>query len=44
MAQFYKSAIVNNASFEVYIGLLSDELDVECPIIEFVPSDIIKIY
>lgn len=44
MAEFYKSAVMNNASFEVYIGLLSDELDVECPIIEFVPSDIIKIY
>ena len=32
MAQFTKSAIINNASFEVYVGLLNvEELDVECP-------------
>lgn len=44
MAEFYKSAVMNNASFEVYVGLLSDELDLKCPLIEFVPSDIIKVY
>lgn len=45
MAQFTKSAIINNASFEVYVGLLNvEELDVECPVVEFLPSDIIKIY
>lgn len=45
MAQFNKAAIINNASFEVYVGLLNvEELDVECPVIEFLPSDIIKIY
>jgi hypothetical protein len=37
---------MNNASFEVYIGLYNDldALDVECPIIEFVPKQIIHIY
>lgn len=44
MAEFNKSPILNNASFEVYVGLLNEELDVKCPIIEFLPSDIIKIY
>lgn len=45
MAQFTKSAIINNASFEVYVGLLNvEQLDVECPVIEFLPSDIIKVY
>ena len=44
MAQFNKAPIMNNAPFEVYVGLLNEELDVECPIIEFLPSDIIKIY
>ena len=33
MVHFNKAPIMNNASFEVYIGLLNDDLDVECPII-----------
>ena len=44
MSEFYKVAVMNNACFEVYIGLLSSELDLECPLVEFIPSDIIKIY
>ena len=44
MAEFYKSAIMNNSSFEVYIGMFEDleKIDSECPIIEFKPNDIIK--
>lgn len=44
MSEFYKSAIMNNSSFEVYVGLLNEELDVICPVIEFISSDIIKVY
>ena len=32
MVNFNKAPIMNNASFEVYVGLLNvEELDVECP-------------
>jgi len=44
MAEFYKSAVMNNAPFEVYVGLLNSELDVECSLIEFRVKDIIKFY
>lgn len=44
MSEFYNAAIMNNASFEVYVGLISSELDSKCPIVEFIPSNIIKIY
>lgn len=44
MSEFYNAAITNNASFEVYVGLISSELDSKCPIVEFIPSNIIKIY
>ena len=44
MATYSKAAIMNNAPFEVYVGLLNPELDVECPLIEFKVIDIIKLY
>lgn len=46
MALYSKSAIINNAPFEVYIGLFEDleSLDVDSPIIDFKYNDIIKIY
>ncbi len=44
MAEYSKAAIMNNATFEVYVGLLNSELDVECPLIEFKVKDIIKLY
>lgn len=43
-ADYLKKAVMNNASFEVYVGLLNSELDVECPLIEFRVKDIIKVY
>ena len=44
MAVYSKAAIMNNSPFEVYVGLLNSELDVECPLIEFKVKDIIKLY
>jgi hypothetical protein len=44
-ADFAKAAIMNNASLEVYVGMFCDldKMDVECPLIEFLPSNITKI-
>lgn len=44
IAEYSKTAIINNSPFEVYVGLLNSELDVECPLIEFKVKDIIKLY
>jgi hypothetical protein len=46
MAMFSNTAVMNNASFEVYVGIFCDleEMEVDCPIIEFLPKDIIELY
>ena len=46
MAHYTKSAIMNNASFEVYVGKYCDldGIESECPIILFEPTDITYIY
>ena len=45
MAHYSKSAIMNNASLEVYVGVYEelDALDVECPLIEFLPEEVTEI-
>lgn len=45
MAEFTKTPIINNSSFEVYVGLFTEleNLDLECPLIQFVVKDIRQI-
>lgn len=44
MANFSNTAVINNASFQVYVGKLDDGLDVTYPLVEFKVRNIIKIY
>ena len=45
MSEYYRSAVMNNASFEAYVGL-ADELNEneESIIVLFLPTDIKRIY
>jgi len=44
-SEYAKAPIINNASFEVYVGMYSnlEDLDVECPLVLFKPDEITEI-
>jgi hypothetical protein len=44
MAYYTKAAIMNNASFEVYVGKITSKSELTSPLVEFIVSDIIKLY
>jgi hypothetical protein len=45
MAVYQQAPIMNNAPFEVYVGLLLDvKTHNNCPLIQFEVTDIIKVY
>lgn len=44
MAHYTKAAIMNNASFEVYVGKITSKSELTSPLVEFIVSDIIKLY